>query len=91
VARRLRGVVIGDEEVPAPGAVLSSQDKEVGRLTSVAWSPARRKPVALAYVRRDVVPPADVTVSGPNGEVPGRVEELPLVGGAAPAPGGGQA
>jgi len=91
VARRLRGVVIGDEALPAPGAVLSSQDKEVGRLTSVAWSPARQAPVALAYVRRDVVPPADVTVSGRNGEVPARVEELPLVGGPEPAPGGGQA
>jgi folate-binding protein YgfZ len=91
VARRLRGVVIGDEARPAPGALLKAQTKEVGRLTSVVWSPARRAPVALAYVRRDVVPPADVTVSGTSGEVPARVEELPLVGGPGPAPGGEQA
>jgi glycine cleavage system aminomethyltransferase T len=71
--------------------VLKVQAKEVGRLTSVVWSPARQAPVALAYVRRDVVPPADVVVSGPASEVPARVEELPLVGGPGPAAGGEQA
>ena len=59
--------------------VLSADGKEVGALTSVAESLERRAPVALAYVRRAVDPPADVTIRWDGGSAPARVEELPLV------------
>jgi folate-binding protein YgfZ len=88
VARRLRGVVVGEPVTPPVGAVLTgvggaetATAKELGRLTSVASSLALRAPVALAFVRRDVAPPADVVVRWEGGEAPARVEELPLVGG----------
>jgi folate-binding protein YgfZ len=79
VARRLRGVVLASGDLPLPGreAVLVSGDREVGRLTSVAWSPGFAAPVALAYVRRDVVPPAAATVA-PGGER-AEIRELPLL------------
>jgi folate-binding protein YgfZ len=79
VARRLRGVLLAADDLPLPGreAVLVSGDREVGRLTSVAWSPGFAAPVALAYVRRDVVPPAVATVA-PGGER-AEIRELPLL------------
>lgn len=79
VPRHLRGVVVGTNVVPPVGATISANGKEVGVLTSVAESLARRAPVALAYVRRAVEPPADVTLTWDGGSAPARVEELPLV------------
>jgi folate-binding protein YgfZ len=71
VPRPLRGVIL-EAEVPA-GAVLVVAGGEVGRLTSVAVSPALG-PVALAVVARSVEPGAAVEADG----VAGRVVALPL-------------
>ncbi len=79
VARRLRGVVLGDGAMPPAGAMLQVEGKEAGRLTSVAFSPRAGAAVALAYVRRAVEAPADVVVEWDGGSAPGRVEALPLV------------
>jgi folate-binding protein YgfZ len=78
VPRRLRGLVL--EAGPAPvGATVQSDGKEVGKLTSVAFSPGLAATVALAYVRRAVEPPAEVVVEWDGGSSPARVEALPLV------------
>jgi folate-binding protein YgfZ len=79
VPRHLRGIVIGTNVVPPVGATVEADGKDAGTLTSVAESLERRAPVALAYVRRAVEPPAEVTVSWAGGSVPARVESLPLV------------
>ena len=71
VPRNLRGVRLGAADVPV-GAELVVGDKVVGTLTSVADD------VALAYVGRDVEPPADAVVRWDGGETSGRVEVLPL-------------
>jgi folate-binding protein YgfZ len=93
VPRHLRGVVLGAGEVPPVGAAVIGDsargERELGQLTSVAVSPALRGAVALAYVRREVEPPADVVVrweagpggrpdgdAGPGGR-PGEMEEAP--------------
>lgn len=85
VARRLRAVVVdldqGDGWILRPGATVSVADKAVGRLTSVAWSPGLRTPVALAYLHRDVDPPLDVLVEvdgSANATVRARALTLPL-------------
>lgn len=91
VPRRLRGVVVswdllGDPELsklPPVGAELSSGDKVVGSLTTVASSPGLGAVVALAYVRREVEPPAELTLQWGNVTVAVVVKELPLVGSAA--------
>jgi folate-binding protein YgfZ len=66
VARRLRGLVMdgpaGATAPPAAGAEVVVGDKTVGRLTSVAWSPALDATVALAYLHRQVEPPCSVDV-----------------------------
>ena len=79
VPRHLRGVVVGANVLPPVGAALVVDGKEVGSLTSVAESLERRAPVALAYVRRDVAPPAEAEVRWDGGSAPVRVEALPLV------------
>jgi folate-binding protein YgfZ len=78
VPRRLRGVILGDGPAPV-GAALKADGKDVGRLTSVAFSPGLDATVALAYVRRAVEPPAEVVVEWEGGSSPARVEALPLV------------
>jgi folate-binding protein YgfZ len=77
VPRHLRGLVL-PTEIPI-GATLRADGKDVGDVTSVAYSPGLGATVALAYVRRAVEPPADVEVAWDGGSSSGRVEALPLV------------
>lgn len=80
VPRHLRGVVIGTNVLPPAGAALHLADgAEVGRLTSVGESLDLRAPVALAYVKRAVTPPAEVIVRWEGTQVPAEVRSLPLL------------
>ena len=78
VPRHLRGLVVAGTALPPVGAALAVEGKEVGSLTSVAWSPGLAAPVALAYVRRDVAAPAEGEVLWDGRRVPARIETLPL-------------
>ena len=70
VARKLVGVVFDGEQPPAGGSVVRAGDREVGRVTSSAISPALKRPIALAYLHRDFVTPGvAVSVDGMNGIV----------------------
>ncbi|MDQ3757526.1 MAG: hypothetical protein M3394_06735, partial [Actinomycetota bacterium] len=60
VPRHLRRLELGAEGVPE-GAMVELDGKERGRLTSVAGA------VALAYVHRDVAPPATVDIRWDGG------------------------
>ena len=62
VNRYLRRLQIDGELLPPRGATVHAGDKEVGSLTSVAAVPGESRVVALGMVRREVEPPADVTV-----------------------------
>lgn len=42
-------------EVPKLGTVLTAGEKTVGSVTSACWSPKRECPIALGFVRREVV------------------------------------
>ena len=78
VPRHLRGVVLEDDVLPPVGADVLVEAKVVGSLTSVAASPGRGGGVALAYARRDVVPPVDAEVRWEGGQARARIESLPL-------------
>lgn len=57
VARKLVRLAIdaaSEADLPSAEAPLAKGGREVGRLTSVAWSPRQRKGVALGYVSRDL-------------------------------------
>ncbi len=53
VHRLLTPVHIRTSEAPAPGTKLRAGDKEVGEITSSAFSPALNEAVALAYLRTE--------------------------------------
>jgi folate-binding protein YgfZ len=76
VARHLRGLVMSGAEPVPVGAKLETNGKQVGTVTSAADRPGGT--IALAYVGRDVEPPADVTVAWEGGQAAARVEALPL-------------
>ncbi|MGI9032757.1 MAG: YgfZ/GcvT domain-containing protein [Acidimicrobiales bacterium] len=78
VPRHLCGVIMPDGVRAPAGAALRADGRDVGALTSVAWSPGRGVGVALAYVGRAVTPPAEVELSWEGGSALARVEPLPL-------------
>ena len=57
VARRLVQLRIDGSDVPPPGAVIRSDEKEIGEVTSATFSPSFNQPIALGYVQRDFAEP----------------------------------
>ena len=55
VARKLVGLRLSKGPLPSGGEPISSGGKEVGRLTSAAWSPTVEAGIALGYVHRDFI------------------------------------
>lgn len=79
VAKKLIGLVLNDDDVPAVGDPIVAGE-EIGRITSAVFSPAFRAPVALAYLRREqAVTGARVSVLHENQALAGRVTALPFV------------
>jgi tRNA-modifying protein YgfZ len=66
VAKRLVGLALpAGAPVPVRAARVTAGEKEIGRVTSAALSPALGHPIALAYVQRDFVADGtDVSVDG---------------------------
>jgi tRNA-modifying protein YgfZ len=64
VARKLVGLTLDGDEVPAAGAAVRNGDREVGSVTSSTASPARQRPIALAYVHRDFLGPGTIVTVG---------------------------
>ena len=80
VARKLAGLVLEGDTAPASGAPVRAGEREIGRVTSSALSPALRRPIALAYLHRDFLAAGTaVTIDG----VPAVVSDLPFVRQAA--------
>ncbi len=69
VNRHLRGLRLGDAPAPAPRTPLVHPEtgKDVGWVTSAAFSPRVGGTVALGYVRREVQPGMQVRVGGAEG------------------------
>jgi len=78
VARKLVGLTFNPSaEVPAPGTVLLADEKEIGSITSSAFSPAVGRPVALGYVKRDFIEPGTAVTTADG--APAQVTLLPFV------------
>jgi folate-binding protein YgfZ len=76
VARRLVGLKLAAATVPARGDAIRSGEREIGQVTSAAYSPLLDTPVALGYVHRDFTEPGtSVDVAGH----PATVAETPFV------------
>jgi folate-binding protein YgfZ len=53
VARKLVGLTLSGPSVPAAGARLTVEDRDIGQVTSAVASVALNTPIALAYAQRD--------------------------------------
>lgn len=74
IVRKLVRLSVDGDVVPARGDALLAGDRNVGHVTSAAFSPALGRPVALGYLHRDHIEPGSV-VSVAHGAValPARV------------------
>jgi tRNA-modifying protein YgfZ len=64
VNRHLRGIVIETSDTPVIGAELTHDSKVVGKITSAAFLPTSGHTIGLAYVRREIEPPAVIQMNG---------------------------
>jgi folate-binding protein YgfZ len=79
VARRLVGLQLDGDAPPAPNAGLRHDGRDVGRVTSAAWSPRAGAAVALGYVRREFVEPGTRLAVDCSGIwTPATVHTLPM-------------
>lgn len=84
VAKKLAGIVFEDGiTIEAGTKVLSTADKEIGRVTSTTFSPRLDRTIALGYVKYDYLAPGtSVTVALKDRAIPAKVAELPFVRGS---------
>lgn len=80
VAKKLTGIRVQTDQTIEPGsAIRSTDDKEIGRVTSATFSPRLGTTIGLGYVRYEhLTPGTPVVVDG----VSATIEELPLVRGS---------
>ncbi len=84
VAKKLTGLIFENEVALESGArILSSDDKEIGRVTSLAFSPRLKRTIVLGYVKYDYLGPGtSVKVVSADRELPAVVAELPFIRGS---------
>ena len=80
VAKKLTGLRFETNEEIEPGAAIkSTDDKEIGRVTSAVFSPKLQTTIGLGYVRYEhLAPGTSVVVNG----VPATTHELPVIRGS---------
>jgi folate-binding protein YgfZ len=76
IAKKLVGLAVGGDVAAGRGTPIQAERREIGRVTSSAWSPALGRPVALGYVHRDFIEPGTVVAVGGQRAV---VTALPFV------------
>jgi folate-binding protein YgfZ len=84
VARRLVGLVASPggaerERPPSGGDVLRAGDREIGRVTSAAWSPRLGRFIALGYVHRDAAEPGGLVSVDLDPPLEVQVTPLPFI------------
>ena len=81
VAKKLSGLVFEQAvKLPAGAAIKSADGKEVGRLTSVTYSPTLGRTIALGYLKYDYLElGTEVKIIAGDQELPAQVTELPFV------------
>jgi len=83
VAKKLAGLIIAGEASLESGAkIFSSDDKEIGRVTSAGFSPRLARTIALGYVKYDYLAPGtSVKVVVSEELIAAKVTELPFIRG----------
>ncbi len=79
VNRRLMGLRLEGDALPQAGDVIVSPERDVGWVTSAAFSPTLQQPIAMGYIRREVnAPGTALSVQSASATMPGKVVELPF-------------
>jgi tRNA-modifying protein YgfZ len=68
-----------DTPVPAPGTPIAVDGKDIGRVTSAAWSPSLRRLIGLGYAHRDHTEPGTKLTVGGETPVAITIATPPLV------------
>jgi folate-binding protein YgfZ len=86
VAKKLSCLVFDSAQKVAAGVVIkSADDKEIGRTTSVTYSPHLGRTIALGYLKYDYLAPGTgVKIIAGDQELSAQVTELPFVRATAP-------
>ena len=80
VAKKLTGIRVETDQTIEPGTIIrSTDDKEIGRVTSATFSPRLATMIGLGYVRYEYLTPGTKIMCA---EAAATVEELPLVRGS---------
>jgi len=84
VAKKLSGVILDDATpVPRNSKIISSEGKEIGRVTSSTFSPRLGRAIALGYLKYDFLAAGtEVKVAAPEDEANATVTDLPFVRGS---------
>lgn len=84
VAKKLTGLMFEAGAKIEPGArILSQEDKEIGRVTSISFSPTLNRIISLGYVKYDYLDPGtNVTAVSGEDRFQATVTELPFVRGS---------
>jgi len=81
VAKKLTGLRFHTEKRIEPGTIIKSSDgKEIGKLTSTAFSPKLEATIGLGYVRYEFLNPGTTVVIEP--EIQATTAELPFIRGS---------
>ncbi len=84
VAKKIAGLICeGEVSLESGAKIFSSDDKEIGRVTSVTFSPRLNRTIALSYVKYDYLEPGtSVKVISSEKELLAKVTGLPFVRGS---------
>jgi folate-binding protein YgfZ len=84
VAKKLTGLILQSEvNVGGAAKIISVDDKEIGRVSSSAFSPRLNRAIALGYVKYDYLEPGtSVMISSGESQIAGEIAELPFVRGS---------
>lgn len=78
--KHLKGLHVMAEALPKHGDEITIDGREVGRVTSSAYSPTLKRPIALAYIRREYSSPnTQVTIQIDGLKTQGIVTDLPFI------------
>ena len=70
---------LADAVVPGPGTAVAVDGKDIGRVTSAAWSPSLRRLIGLGYAHRDHTEPGTKLTIGVDPPVAAAIATPPLV------------
>ena len=85
VNRKLAGIVLGGKSPAHRGDKITSDGKEIGKITSSVFSPRLRHAIALGYAHRDYLQPGmSVFIERNGAQVAGTISALPFIYATSP-------